>query len=125
MIQSPPASGLKTRVTPSSANCSSAWRRCFVFIGSSTLTRRRISGKAREAGDPDRLALGQGVADAEAPVVGDADDVAGPGLLGEVALAGEEKHRGLHRHLAPGADVLQFHAALKTARRDPHKGDAV
>jgi hypothetical protein len=23
--------------------------------------------------------------------------------------AGEEKHRGLHRHQAPGADVLQFH----------------
>ncbi len=69
--------------------------------------------------------FGQGVADPQAPVVGDADDVAGPGLLGEVALAGEEEHRGLHRHQAPGADVLQFHAALEAARGDPHKGDAV
>jgi hypothetical protein len=25
----------------------------------------------------------------------------------------------------PGADVLQFHAALKAAGGDPHKGDAV
>src|SRR5215472_6595230 len=41
----------------------------------------------RDAGDAHRLTLGQGVADPEAPVVGDADDVAGPGLLGEVALA--------------------------------------
>src|SRR6266581_6812229 len=79
----------------------------------------------RDAGDADRLALGQGVADPEAPVVGDADDVAGPGLFGEVALAGEEEHRGLYRHQASGADVLQFHAALKAARGDPHKGDAV
>jgi hypothetical protein len=60
-----------------------------------------------------------------APVVGDADDVAWPGLLAEVALAGEEKHRGLHRHLASSADILQFHAALETAGGDPHKGDAV
>jgi hypothetical protein len=58
-------------------------------------------------------------------VVGDADNVAGLRLLGEVALAGEEKHRGLHRHLPPGADVLQFHAALEPAGGDPHKGDAV
>src|SRR5262249_38827435 len=78
-----------------------------------------------EAGDPDCLALGQGVADPEAPVIGDADDVAGPGLLGELALARQKKHRGLHRYLASAADVLQFHAALKPARRDPHKGDAI
>ena len=84
-----------------------------------------LGREIRNAGDADRLALGQGVADPQAPVVGDADDVAGPGLLGEVALAGEEKHRGLHRHLPPGADVLQFHAALEAAGGDPHKGDAV
>ena len=35
------------------------------------------------------------------------------------------KTPGLHRHQAPGADVLQLHAAPKTARRDPHNGDAV
>jgi len=58
-------------------------------------------------------------------MVGDADDVAWPRLLGEVALAGEEEHRGLHRHRAPGADVLQFHAALEAAGRDPQKGDAI
>src|SRR5271166_6525913 len=84
-----------------------------------------LGREIRDAGDTDRLTFGQGVADPEAPVVGDADDVAGPGLLGEVALAGEEKHRGLHRHLAPGADVLQFHAAFKAAGGDAHKSDAV
>jgi hypothetical protein len=31
----------------------------------------------------------------------------------------------LHRHQAPGADVLQFHAALEAAGGDPPKGDAV
>jgi hypothetical protein len=41
--------------------------------------------EAYNAGDADFLALGQSVADPEAPVVGNADDVAGPGLLGEVA----------------------------------------
>ena len=38
---------------------------------------------------------------------------------------GREKHQGLHRHVSAGADVLQFHAALETARGEPHKGDAV
>src|SRR5215469_6801244 len=77
-----------------------------------------------DAGDAHRLTLGQGVADPEAPVVRDADDVAGPSLLGEVALARQEKHRGLYRHDAAGADVLQLHAALEAARRDAHKRDA-
>ena len=44
MIQSPPDAGLKTRVTPSSANCSSACFKCFDFIGSVTRTRCNISG---------------------------------------------------------------------------------
>src|ERR1700746_1392757 len=57
-----------------------------------------------DAGDAYGLALGQGVADPQAPVVRDADDVAGPRLLGEVALAGEEKHWGLHRPQRAGAD---------------------
>ena len=65
-----------------------------------------LGREIRETGDADRLALGQGVADPKAPVIGDADDVAGPGLLSEVALTGEEKHRRLHRHLASGSDVL-------------------
>ena len=119
-------SGLKTRVTPSSASCSSARRRCFDFIGSSSRTRRRISGReARDAGDADRLALGQGVADAQGAVIGNADDVAGPGLLGEVALARQEEHRVLHRHHAAAAAVPQLHAALEAARAEPQEGDAV
>jgi len=52
---------------------------------------RREIGDARDA---DFLAFGQGVADPQAAVVGDADDVAGPGLLGEVALAGGEENTG-------------------------------
>ena len=69
--------------------------------------------KAREAGDPQCLALGQGVADPQAPVVGDADNVAGPGLLGEVAVAREEKHRGLHRHRRPVRMFFNFMPRLK------------
>ncbi len=72
-----------------------------------------------------RLALGQRVADAELAVVGDADDVAGPGVLGELAVAGEEEHRVRHRHRLAGADVVQLHAALEVARAEPEEGDPV
>ena len=46
-----------------------------------------------DADDLDRLALGQRVADAQHAVVGDADDVARPGLVDDLALAGEEQDR--------------------------------
>src|SRR5581483_3701432 len=82
-------------------------------------------GEARHPGDADVVALGQGVADAQAAVIGNADDVAGPRLFGEVALAGEEEHRALHRHDAAGAHVLQLHAAAEAARAQPDQGDAV
>ena len=40
-----------------------------------------------QAGEADRPALRQAVADAQHAVVGDADDVAGEGLLGQFAVA--------------------------------------
>ena len=50
-------------------------------------------------------ALGQRVADAERAVVGDADDVAGHRLLGQLAVVAEEEHRVGDRQVLAGADV--------------------
>ena len=84
-----------------------------------------LGREARQPGDPDLGALGQRVAEAQDAVIGDADDVAGPGLLGQVALARQEEHRVLHGYSAAGAQILQLHAALEMPRAQPHKGDAV
>ena len=84
-----------------------------------------LGGEARQPGDAEVGGFGQRVADAEAAVVRDAENVAGPGLLGEIALARQEEHRVLHRHRLAGARILQLHAAAETPRAHPHKGDAV
>jgi hypothetical protein len=66
--------------------------------------------EGRHAAEVHLLALGQRVADAQRAVVGDADDVAGPGLLGHLAFLGEEEQRRVDRHLLAGADLAQPHA---------------
>ena len=75
-----------------------------------------LGRKARQAGDAGLGALGQRVAGPQTAVIGNADDVAGPGFLGQVAVAGEKEHRVLYRHEPPGALVLQLHAAPEAAR---------
>lgn len=84
-----------------------------------------FGGEAGDAGETEGFAFGQRVAHAERAVVGDADDVAGEGFLGEGAVLGEEEDRGLDGHRLAGADVEQFHAALEAARADAGEGDAV
>ena len=58
-------------------------------------------------------------------VVGNADDVAGPRLLGELAVLREEELRRVQRDRLAGAHQLGLHAALELARADAHEGDAV
>src|SRR3546814_4575587 len=53
--------------------------------------------EVRQAGEADRRVLGQRVADAERAVIGDADDVAGKGLVGQLPVLGEEENRAVHR----------------------------
>jgi hypothetical protein len=48
------------------------------------------------------VALGQRVAHAQHAVVGDADDVAGEGLLGELAVLREEEDRRVDRDRLAG-----------------------
>src|SRR6185437_15701795 len=77
------------------------------------------------AGDADLVALGQRVADPERAVIGNAENIAGPRLLGEIALARQEEHRVLHAHEPAAARVLQLHAAAEAAGAEPQEGDAV
>ena len=81
--------------------------------------------EVRHAAEQDVLALGQRVADAQRAVVGDADHVAGKGLVGGDAAAGEEELRRRQAHRLAGAHQLGLHAALQLARADAHEGDAV
>src|SRR3546814_2041009 len=58
-------------------------------------------------------------------VVGKADDVARPGLLGQLAVARQEQHRVVHVDGLAAARMLQLGAALEVAGAQPQEGDAV
>ena len=82
----------------------------------------------REVGDADdlqRLAFGQRVADPQHAVVGNADDVAGPGLVDDLALAGEEQDRRIDRQHLRRAHLRQLHATAELAAAQAQEGDAV
>ena len=81
--------------------------------------------EARHAAEGQGLALGQRVADAQRAVIGDADDVAGEGLVGDGAVLGEEELRRVEADRLAGAHELRLHAARQPARADAHEGDAV
>jgi hypothetical protein len=83
-----------------------------------------LGGERRDAGELEVLALGEGVADADGPVVVQADDVPREGLLGH-PVPGEERRGVVDRHVAPGADVPQLHATVVLPRDDAHEGHAV
>ena len=85
-----------------------------------------ISGReARHADEVEGLAFGERVADAQVAVIGDADDVAGIGLVGDRAVLGEEEMRRVQSDRLAGAHVLRLHAAHELARAQPREGDAV
>ena len=75
-----------------------------------------LGREARHAAEHDVLALGQRVADAQRAVVRDADHVAGPGLVGDGAVLGEEELRRLEADRLAGAHQLRLHAARELAR---------
>src|SRR3546814_1657394 len=68
---------------------------------------------------------GQRVADAERAVIGEADDVAGKGLVGQLPVLGEEENRAVHRDRLAGRRLEQLHAPLEAPRAEPHEGHAV
>ena len=78
-----------------------------------------------DAGEAEGFAFGERVTNAQGAVVGDADDVAGKGFLGERAVLREEEDGGLDGHGFFGAGVDEFHAAGEFAGADSCEGDAV
>jgi hypothetical protein len=100
-------------------------RSFFASIGSRAGHGAGSRREGRHAAEIHLLALGQRVADAQRAVVGDADDVAGPGLLGHLAFLGEEEQRRVDRHLLAGPDLAQPHALGQPPAAQPHEGDAV
>jgi hypothetical protein len=84
-----------------------------------------LGREERQAGVLQRLAFGDGVAELQHAVVGDADDVAGKGLVEQLAALRQEAHHRVGPQLLAGAHHLQPHAALEVARGHAHEGDAV
>ena len=78
-----------------------------------------------QAGELQRFALGQRVAELQHAVVGDADDVAGEGLVEQFAALAQERDHGIGPQLLAAARHLQPHAALEVAAGHAHEGDAV
>ena len=121
-----PSSGEKSCTTPSSAICCRASFSFFAFIASSRRTRRRISGE--KFGTPWKTSCSPSVSVSpmrKRAVVRDADDVAGIGRIGQLALRGEEELRRRQAQLLAGARQPRLHAALQLAGADAGKGDAV
>ncbi len=81
--------------------------------------------EARDAGKADFLALGQRIADAKIAMVGNADDVARPGLLCQFPVLRQKQHRvmNIENFLAP--DMFQLGATFEMTRHQPHERDTV
>jgi len=58
-------------------------------------------------------------------VVGNADDIAGEGLLGQFPVRSEEHDGGIDRQLAAGVLDLQLHAPLEAPGAKAQEGDPV
>ena len=88
-------------------------------------TAQKFGGKTRHADEADRFAAGQGVADPQVAVIGNADDVAGPGLLGQFPVPGQKEHRIVDVQGAPGAGMEHADAAKEPSGAQAHEGDPV
>ena len=77
------------------------------------------------AGEHHAARLRQGIAYPQHAMVGNADDVAGPGLVHCLALAGKEQDRVVHPDGLAGARLFQLHVAFEFARRQPQESHPV
>ena len=73
------------------------------------------------AGENHAARLRQRVAHAQNAVIGNADNVARPGLVHRLALGGEEQDGIVHPDGFAGAGLFQLHVAAKTSRRQTQK----
>ncbi|MPN17758.1 hypothetical protein SDC9_165113 [bioreactor metagenome] len=81
--------------------------------------------EGRNAGKAQVFALGEGLAEADGAVVGDADDVARPRLIGSGAIARHEGNGVVDRQGLAGGHLLDLHAPVEAAGTDAQEGDAV
>ena len=81
--------------------------------------------KKRQAGELQRFAFGQRVAQLQHAVVGYADDVAGKGSVEQLAALAHEADHGVRPQLFAAAHHLQAHAARELAAGHAQKRDAV
>ena len=86
---------------------------------------QQFGREGRDAGETQRLALGQRIADAQLAVVRNPDDVAGPGLVGQFTVRGQEQHRIGHGHGFLRAHMGQLHAAFEMTRCKANEGNPV
>jgi hypothetical protein len=85
----------------------------------------QFRGEVGDAGEGDRFAFGEGIADGDGAVVVDADHIARPGFGGDLAVAGHEGQRVGQLHFLAGAHVEGLHAGAEAAGADAHERDAV
>jgi hypothetical protein len=99
-------------------------RRCFAFIGSfDAHAAQDFRREVRDAGELDQLPLSDNVAHAQLAVVGDADHVAGEGVLGNLAILRHEHHRRVNESCLP---LCTFRRMPRwNARAHAEEGDAV
>ena len=86
---------------------------------------QKLGREAGHAAEIQVLALGQRIANAQDAVIGDAHHIARPGLLGHLAVLGEEEKRRIDRHLLAGADLAQPHPLGQPAGAEPHESHPV
>ena len=90
-----------------------------------THAAQNLRREVRHAGKIEILAFRQRIADAQRPVIGNADDVARIGLLGKRAILRKEKLRRVQADGLAGSHLLDLHAAGKLAGAEPDEGDTV
>ena len=84
-----------------------------------------LGREERQTGELQRLAFGDGVAQLQHAVVGNADDVAGKGLVEQLAALAEKADHRVRPQFLAAAHHLQPHAALEVAAGHAQEGDAV
>src|SRR5450830_1026829 len=79
----------------------------------------------RNTGELQQFAFRKAVADLHIAVVGQADDVTGVGFFDLLTARSHEGHHRRHLDVAVQAQMLEFHAALETARAHTQEGNTV
>ena len=86
---------------------------------------QQLGREAWNAPKGEPFTLGQRITDAKLAVVGNANDIARPCVLGRLALRGQKEDRVGDRHRFADPHVMQLHPPFEMPRAEPHKRHAV